>query len=107
VTHGEVILKLPDNYESIEDPAEKARIADQVEKSILLSCYERETRLRHRELHALFNLPQARRRREAMSLASDLSDADDDGVVFFRDRLVGLERYVCSLSTMRLTFSPC
>jgi hypothetical protein len=95
--HGEMILELPDDYESIEDPAEKAGIADQVEKSILLSFYKRETRLRHQELHALFNLPQARRRREAVSFASSLSN--DDDVVFLRDRLVGLQRYVrpCSL----------
>lgn len=34
--NGEVLLKLPSNYESIEDEEEKSRVKTQVERSIIL-----------------------------------------------------------------------
>lgn len=102
--HDKMVLELPDHYENIEDPAEKSSIADQVEKSILLWCYERETELRHAELHALFVLPQARRRNNTVRFASE-SSADDD-IMPLRDFLIDLTRYVRLLFGRAADISP-
>ena len=92
---GEIALTLLDHYETIEDPDEKARVADHVEKSILLWCYEWKTKVRHAELHALFNLPQAQKRKDTVAFASELSDGE---VTPLRGCLVELKRYVLTFS---------
>ena len=92
---GEIALTLLDHYETIEDPDEKARVADHVEKSILLWCYERKTKVRHAELHALFHLPQAQKRKDTVASASELSDGE---VTPLRGCLVELKRYVLTFS---------
>jgi hypothetical protein len=91
--HGEVILHLPDHYKTIEDPEEKASVADHVEKSILLWCYERATKLRHEELHAFFTLPQSQKRKDTVAFASELADGE---VTPLRGCLIELKRYVLS-----------
>jgi hypothetical protein len=103
--HGEVILHLPDHYKTIEDPEEKASVADHVEKSILLWCYERETKLRHKELHAIFTLPQAQKRKDTVAFTSELADGE---VAPSRACLIELKRCVLSplySSTFSLTSS--
>jgi hypothetical protein len=97
--HGEMTLTLPDHYEPIEDADEKARVADHVEKSILLWCYERKNKVRHAELHALFHLPQAQKRKDTVAFAAELSDGE---VTPLRGCLVELKRCVLTFPL----FSP-
>ena len=51
--------------------------------------------MRHAELHALFNLPQAQKRRDTVAFASELSDGE---VAPLRGCLVELKRYVLTFS---------
>ena len=74
--HGEMILRLPDEYETMEDPNEKAKVADQVERSILLYCYNLETKGQHEDLDALLDLSQVIQAKHTVTFASDLSDGE-------------------------------
>jgi hypothetical protein len=62
-----------------------------VEKSILLWCYERATKLRHEELHAFFTLPQSQKRKDTVAFASELADGE---ITPMRGCLIELKRYV-------------
>lgn len=73
---GEMVLKLPDNYEEITDPDGKARITDRVEMSIILWCCDNETKARNPELRRLFNLPQIEKRKQTVTFASEFSYGD-------------------------------
>ena len=56
--NGEVLLKLPENYESLEEGNEKARMRKQVERSIVLYNYETETEKRNPLLSEILRIHQ-------------------------------------------------
>jgi hypothetical protein len=72
--YGEIILRLPDYYEEIEDKEEKANLTDQVERSLLHWYYGRQTQKQNPTLQKLFDLPLARIRREVVLFASEIWD---------------------------------
>lgn len=74
--HGDIILRLPDSYEAMEDKDEKAKLADKVERSILYWYYSRETREKNSTLQKLYDLPLARKRRELVLFASEVWDGE-------------------------------
>ncbi|KAI7087692.1 hypothetical protein KC356_g3914 [Hortaea werneckii] len=73
---GEMVLRLPDYFETMEDKAEKAKVQAQVEKSILSWYYHRVVRERFPALQDLFDLPLPRIRRETVLFASDIWEGE-------------------------------
>jgi len=73
---GEMMLRLPEYFETMKDKAEKAKVQAQVEKSILLWYYHRVVRERFPALQELFDLPLARIRRETVLFASDVWEGE-------------------------------
>ena len=86
---GEVILKLPEHYDSLTDEEEKARIRTQVERSILQWMYESETKTANPKLYELFNVPQWRTRCDAMEFGANTWDGD---ILPFRQCLIRIAR---------------
>lgn len=89
--NGKVMLKLPDNYEVLEDPNEKARIRDQVERSIVLHMYEAGTAKVNPVLHEILHLKHGRTRRETVDFAADTWDGS---IIRFRECLIRIARFV-------------
>ncbi|RMX77729.1 hypothetical protein D0869_09650 [Hortaea werneckii] len=73
---GEMMLRLPNDFETMEDQAEKAKLQSQVEKSILSWYYHGVVREQNPVLQELFDLPLARTRRETMLFASDIWEGE-------------------------------
>jgi len=69
--NGEVLLKLPANYESLEDGEEKTRVRRQVEKSIVLYTYETETDKTNPLLSEILRIMHGRTRREVVQFAGN------------------------------------
>lgn len=88
--HGEMILRLPDYYETMEDKEEKAKLTDRVEKSILLWYYGQEIQEKNPNLQHLFDLPLARKRRETVLFASELWEGE---TIPLRECLYQLQRW--------------
>ncbi|KAK0109425.1 Phosphotransferase enzyme [Cadophora gregata] len=86
--NGEVLLKLPDDYEILEGD-EKARTRNQVEKSIVLYHYETETESVNPLLSEILRIHQGRTRRETVQFAANTWDGD---ILPFRQCLIRLER---------------
>lgn len=93
---GEMMLKLPENYEALEDEDEKARIQTQVEKSIVLRAYETDTKNANPILDKIFHLPRGRTRRDTVQISSNTWDGD---ILPFRQCLIWIVRYVLVSST--------
>nr|POF05967.1 altered inheritance of mitochondria protein 9, mitochondrial [Quercus suber] len=74
--NGEIMLRLPDYYEAMEDREEKAQLTNKVERSILYWYYGRETQRKNPALQQLFDLPLARIRREVVLFASEVWDGE-------------------------------
>jgi hypothetical protein len=91
--NGEVLLKLPENYESLEDGGEKARTRKQVEKSIVLYTYETETDKTNPLLREILRINNGRTRRETVQFAANTWDGD---ILPFRQCLIRVERLVHS-----------
>lgn len=89
--NGEVLLKLPANYESLEDGDEKARIRKQVEKSLVLYAYEAETEKTNPLLSEILRVKYGRTMRETVQFAADTWDGD---IIPFRQCLIRMERFV-------------
>jgi hypothetical protein len=89
--NGEVLLKLPEIYESLEEGDEKARIRRQVEKSIVLYTYETETNKINPLLGEILHIPYGRTRRETVQFAANTWDND---IIPFRQCLIRFERFV-------------
>ncbi|KAE9365715.1 phosphotransferase enzyme family protein [Stipitochalara longipes BDJ] len=87
--NGEVLLKLPENYESLEEGDEKARTRRQVEKSIVLHTYETETDKSNPLLSEILRLHHGRTRRETVQFAANTWDGD---IIPFRQCLIRIER---------------
>ncbi|KAH7381813.1 kinase-like domain-containing protein [Cadophora sp. MPI-SDFR-AT-0126] len=86
--NGKVLLKLPENYESLEGD-EKARTRKQVEKSIVLYTYETETDTKNALLSEILRMHHGRPRRETVQFAANTWDRD---IIPFRQCLIRLER---------------
>ena len=89
--NGKVRLKLPENYESLEEGDEKARIRKQVEKSIVLYTYEAETDKTNPLLGEILRINHGRTRRQTIQFAADTWDGD---ILAFRQCLIRIERFV-------------
>ncbi|TVY26231.1 Altered inheritance of mitochondria protein, mitochondrial [Lachnellula hyalina] len=87
---GEVLLKLPENYESLEEGEAKARTRKQVEKSIVLYTYETETDKNNPLLSEILRLHHGRTRRETVQFAANTWDGD---IIPFRQCLIRIERH--------------
>jgi len=92
--NGEVMLKLPENYERLEDGDEKAQTRKQVEKSIILYTYETETDKNNPLLSEILRIHYGRTRRELVQFAANTWDGD---IIPFRQCLIRIERFVNSL----------
>ena len=64
--NGEVLLKLLENYESLEEGDKKARTRKQVKKSIVLYTYETETNKNNLLLSEILRTYYSRTRRETV-----------------------------------------
>ncbi|KAJ2986726.1 hypothetical protein NUW58_g4892 [Xylaria curta] len=87
--NGDIMLRLPPHYDTLEDQDERTRIRSQVEKSILLWSYERNTKKVNPLLHEVFHLPHGRTRRDAVDFSANTWDAD---IVPFRESLIRIQR---------------
>ncbi|MCJ1357536.1 MAG: Phosphotransferase enzyme [Icmadophila ericetorum] len=88
--NGEVLLKLPENYESLEEGDGKARTRKQVEKSIVLYTYETETDKNNPLLSEILRIHHGRTRRETVQFAANTWDGD---IIPFRQCLIRIERH--------------
>jgi hypothetical protein len=95
--NGELMLKLPEHYETVEHEDEKERIRTQVAKSIILWAYENETKRINPILQDILHIYQGRTRRETVDFASNTWDGD---IIPFRQCLIRIARYVCSQSML-------
>ena len=95
--NGQIMLRLPPNYEDLRDEGERSRIRAQVEKSIVLWTYENDTKETNRTLHEIYHIPQGRTRREAVKFSDNTWDGD---IIPFRQCLIRIARY----DTL---FNPC
>ncbi|KAH6690267.1 kinase-like domain-containing protein [Leptodontidium sp. MPI-SDFR-AT-0119] len=86
--NGKVLLKLPENYETLEGD-EKARTRRQVEKSIVLYTYETETETKNALISEILRMHRGRPRRETVQFAANTWDGD---IIPFRQCLIRLER---------------
>lgn len=96
--NGEILLRLPKNYESLEDRPEKAQMRRQVEKSIVLFTYETETSQVNPLLSEILRIRHGRTRRETVQFAANTWEAD---IIPLRQCLIRLERFVYA-PTLRL-----
>ncbi|RYP57608.1 hypothetical protein DL769_009386 [Monosporascus sp. CRB-8-3] len=101
---GELMLRLPPHYDSLEDEEEKACIRSQVEKSILLWAYERDTKKINHLLHEVYHLPHGRTRRDVVDFSANTWDGD---IVPFRESLLRIQRHwddICPDQPCPITF---
>lgn len=89
--NGQVLLRLPEGSESIEDANEKARVRTQVESSIVLHRYETETKEVNPLLGEILYTRQGPTRRETVQFATNTWDGD---ILPFRQCLIRIERFV-------------
>lgn len=89
--YGELVLRLPYSYETMEDEDEKACLRDKVERSLIYWNYNERTKKRNPVLSGIFDLPMASTRRETVVFASHLWDKD---VMLLRECLTRLCRCV-------------
>ncbi|GAB1733205.1 hypothetical protein NU195Hw_g8465t1 [Hortaea werneckii] len=94
--NGEMMLRLPDYFEKMEDNGEKAKVQAQVEKSILFWYYHRIVREQFPALQELFDLPLARIQRETVLFASDIWEGE---TVPLRECLYQLQKQWDKLNT--------
>jgi hypothetical protein len=88
--NGELMLKLPESYDALEDEDERKRIQTQVEKSIILWTYEMETKNTNPILYDILHLNQGRTRRETIDFSANTWDGD---IIPFRQCLIRIARY--------------
>ncbi|GAP91259.2 putative phosphotransferase enzyme family protein [Rosellinia necatrix] len=86
---GDLMLRLPPHYDTLEDEDEKDRIRSQVEKSILLWSYERNTKKVNHLVDEAFHLLHGRTRRDVVDFSANTWDAD---IVPFRESLIRVQR---------------
>ncbi|KAF2756096.1 hypothetical protein EJ05DRAFT_502559 [Pseudovirgaria hyperparasitica] len=94
--NGEVLLRLPESYETLKDEDEKVRVRTQVEKSIVLWAYEHETKSTNPILHDIFHLHQGRTRRDTVNFSTNTWDGD---ILPFRQCLIRIARHWNEINT--------
>jgi hypothetical protein len=87
--NGELMLKLPESYDALEDEDERKRIQTQVEKSIILWTYEMETKNTNPILYDILHLNQGRARRDTVDFSANTWDGD---IIPFRQCLIRIAR---------------
>jgi hypothetical protein len=88
--NGPTMLRLPENFKSLEDD-EKARIRKQVERSLVLYVYKTETAKVNPLLDELLQIPHRVTRKHTVEFAANTWDED---IIPFRQCLIRLERFV-------------
>ena len=88
---GEIVLRLPEYYDTPDDEDEKSRIRTQVEKSIILWTYGSETRKENSIVHDILHVCQGRTRRDTVQFSANTWDRD---IIPFRQCLILIVRYV-------------
>ncbi|KAB8069135.1 hypothetical protein BDV29DRAFT_195102 [Aspergillus leporis] len=88
--NGEVLLKLPENYQTIKDADERRRIQEKVEKSLLLWAYETNTEKRNPILNEIFSQAHGRTKSDTVLFSSNTWD---DDILPSRECLIRLTRY--------------
>ncbi|KAI2606604.1 kinase-like domain-containing protein [Hypoxylon sp. NC1633] len=86
---GDMMLQLPPHYEALRDEEERARIESQVEKSILISAYERDTSDINPLLHQIYHLPYGRTRLDVVDFSANTWDGD---LIPFQECLIRVQR---------------
>ncbi|KAI9699844.1 MAG: Phosphotransferase enzyme [Bogoriella megaspora] len=86
---GKVMLRLPENYETLQVD-EKARVRTQVERSIILWAYETESRKANPIVHDILHLCQGRTRRDTVAFSANTWDKD---IIPFRQCLIRVARH--------------
>ncbi|KAF1961603.1 hypothetical protein CC80DRAFT_400961 [Byssothecium circinans] len=94
--NGELMIKLPESYDTLEDEKEKLRVRTQVEKSIILWAYENESKTTNPILHDILHLSQGRTRRETVDFSADTWDGD---IIPFRQCLIRIARHWNEINT--------
>lgn len=74
--NGELILKLPESYVSLQDDEEKQGVESKVEESIVLWPYESDTKKANPLLHEIYHLPHERTRRDILDFSANTWDGD-------------------------------
>ncbi|UPX16985.1 uncharacterized protein EKO05_0007364 [Ascochyta rabiei] len=87
--NGELMLKLPESYNALEEE-EKMRVRTQVKKSIVLWTYETETKNRNSVLYNIWHISQARTRRNTVDFSANTWDSD---IIPFRQCLIRIARH--------------
>ncbi|KAJ0420258.1 phosphotransferase family protein [Aspergillus carlsbadensis] len=86
---GEMILKAPADFKDL-DPGEKARIRDNMSRSIILYLYEQNIAKEVPILHKVLRLSNGRTRCEPILFAGDTWE---DDIIPLRESLIRIERY--------------
>ncbi|KAF1840944.1 uncharacterized protein K460DRAFT_347404 [Cucurbitaria berberidis CBS 394.84] len=94
--NGELMTKLPESYNALEDEDEKLRVRIQVEKSIVLWTYETETKKMNPILHDIPHIIQGRTRRDTVDFSANTWDED---IIPFRQCLIRIARHWNEFST--------
>ncbi|KAH6723680.1 kinase-like domain-containing protein [Leptodontidium sp. MPI-SDFR-AT-0119] len=94
--NGELMVRLPESYDALEDGDEKTRIRIQVEKSIVLWTYETETKNTNSILHDILHINQGRTRRDTVDFSANTWDGD---IIPFRQCLIRIVRHWNEINT--------
>ncbi|KAF2851214.1 hypothetical protein T440DRAFT_395295 [Plenodomus tracheiphilus IPT5] len=102
---GELMLRPPESFKSMEDGEEKMQIQTQVEKSTVMWSYETETKLINPLLHEILHIYQGQTRRDTVDFATNTWDGD---IIPFRQCLIRVARHWDEIDDSRpcpITFS--
>ncbi|KAH8719343.1 kinase-like domain-containing protein [Phaeosphaeriaceae sp. PMI808] len=94
--NGELMMRLPESYDALEDEDEKMRVRTQVEKSIVLWTYETETKNTNPILHDILHINQGRTRRDTVDFSANTWDGD---IIPFRQCLIRIARHWNEINT--------
>ncbi|KAH3976280.1 hypothetical protein HBH52_118710 [Parastagonospora nodorum] len=94
--NGEVMTRLPESYDALEDEEEKLRVRTQVEKSIVLWTYEIETKKTNPILHDILHIVQGRAKRDTVDFSANTWDGD---IIPFRQCLIRIARHWNEINT--------
>lgn len=92
------MLRFPQHYKALQDEVEKARIRDQVEKSIVLWAYQSDTKRLNQVLHKLYHAADGCTKQDTVNFCTNTWDRD---IIPFKQCLIRIERYVLPSSMCR------
>lgn len=93
----EMMVRLLDHYESlvkVRDRGDRKRLEHQVQRSIILHCYESEMQAAGPLIRDVMHLPEVQDRRDLVTFSTNTSDGD---IVPFREYLIKSARYVVTI----------